>query len=378
MRIWVIGRGFPTRENRMLGSFEFEQAQMLAEYGNEVYYPTVDIRSARHRRKYGLVINNNKGVNVVTLNIPLGRLIRPFARPYVYSMLRTVLYKRMSILYGEPDIIRIHYPTFFQYNSFRYFQKKGARIVATEHWSKVQNREIDSKSLSNLYDYTKNADALICVGEALKDSIISLTGCKKNIHIIPNMLLPEFSYDGNSPEHDGFRFIAVGRLSKEKGYDKLIQAFSNTFGDRKDVHLEIIGAGEEYMFLSELIKRYHLSDLVTLHGLVNRTDLAFCYRQCDALVMPSDYETFGVPAIEAMASGLPVIVTKQTGIARYVNDQTGIVIENNSIEMISAGLLQLYHNMNKYERNSISLYAKNNFSRSVIYEALNQVYDSIL
>ena len=38
MKIWVIGRGFPVKKNNMKGSFEFEQAQMLARHGNEVIY----------------------------------------------------------------------------------------------------------------------------------------------------------------------------------------------------------------------------------------------------------------------------------------------------------------------------------------------------
>ncbi|MBR4580619.1 MAG: hypothetical protein IKO32_05235, partial [Lachnospiraceae bacterium] len=64
MRIWVIGRGYPTKQNKLLGSFEFEQAKMLADHGNEVFYPTVSLYYPHQGKKVGFVKKEEHGVKI--------------------------------------------------------------------------------------------------------------------------------------------------------------------------------------------------------------------------------------------------------------------------------------------------------------------------
>ena len=370
MKIWIIGRDFPTKENNMVGSVEFEQAQMLASHGYEVYYLCVDYRSFRHRRRYGVVINTTHGVNVVTLNIPIGPLCPSFMRRGLRFRLWHSLFSYFSKKNGLPSIIHVHYMSQFRYDILSFMQEKGVKIVGTEHWSKVQRMMLSDFCEGNLRNFIAKADAIICVGGALKEAIKKITDTKREIKIIPNIVPQLFTYRTVTDNSDCFRFVAVGRLSEEKGYDKLIEAFCRIMSEDANTCLSIIGGGNEYDRLKEI--------RIILHGLMSREKLADYYHKCNALVMPSDYETFGVPVIEAMACGVPVIVTKQAGSSCYINDTNGIVIENNEPNTIAEALLELHRRYSDYDHQSISDFAKSTFSESVVFNKVRDIYNRVI
>lgn len=378
MRILVVGRALPSKENNMLGTFEFEQAQMLASEGHEVFYTSIDLRSIRHWRKFGASLDLIDGVNVYTLNIPIGRALPAGIRDKLYAPLRRYQLKSFPRRFSVPDIVSVHYPSLYPYDVFSYLQDLGSKITGTEHWSKVQNKELDEENNQYLREFVAKADAVTCVGSALKDAIIQITGTSREIAVIPNIVSPAFKYVEKTTAKDGFDFLAVGRLSAEKGYDKLIRAFCRTFGNGESVKLHIAGGGDEYEELQSIITQYGAHDSVIMYGIMSQEELAILYQKCDALVMPSDYETFGVPAAEAMACGLPVVVTRNTGIAGFVDDSNGIIINDNQIDHLANALKEIYECYKRYDSREIAEFAKGKFSREVVYKRIIDIYEKAL
>lgn len=376
MRIIVVGRDYPSKENNMTGSFEYEQAQMLARKGHDVYYIVLDLRSIRHRRKIGFIKTRRDGVNIVTLNVPVGRGLPASIRDKLYTPFRKYQLKILCRKYGVPDIVLVNYPSIFPYSTFIALQKRGVRIIGTEHWSKVQNQDLPDKNLGYLREFVNRADVVMCVSDALKKSLMELTGTSREIMTIPNSISPVFCYKKTNTDEASFSFLAVGRLSKEKGYDKLIQAFCNAFNCCNSIKLHIVGGGQEYKNLQEIILKNNAKSTILLHGVMERKELADFFHKCDVLVMPSDYETFGIPVAEAMACGLPVIVTRNSGVSHYVTNESGITIENNSIECVSSALAYMYDNYKKYNKQLISEYADNNFSEHMVYQTLKDIIDN--
>lgn len=377
MQIWVIGRGIPAKENNMLGSFEFEQAQMLERHGYKVYYPVIDLRSLRHKRKIGFAHETIAGVNIETLNIPIGRALPAMIRNKLYEPLRKYQFRMLGKKYGIPNIIIVHYPCIYKYDAFDYLQAEGAKIIGTEHWSKVQNLDLPKANRDNLQDFVKKADAITCVGIRLREAIIRITKTKRNIIIVPNMVSAIFDYKNINSESHVFSFIAVGRLSKEKGYDKLVRAFCRSFENSKNVHLHIVGGGEEYSKLKEIVLQNQASDIITLHGVMQRHELSWFYHKCNVLIMPSDYETFGVPVIEAMSCGLPVITTKNAGVSHYVNTERGIVLEDNEVESISEALIDIRNRYSEFDRQQISEFSNNHFSENSVFKMISEIFDRV-
>jgi len=105
-------------------------------------------------------------------------------------------------------------------------------------------------------------------------------------------------------------FIACGRLGKQKGFDRLINAL-NKFDPPHNWRLDILGEGSERPYLEKLIKTNKLEGKVFLKGLVMPpySDMA----HADCFVMPSRFEGLPNVVLESLACGTAVIATKESG-----------------------------------------------------------------
>lgn len=97
----------------------------------------------------------------------------------------------------------------------------------------------------------------------------------------------------------------VGRLSKEKNHEKLINAFKEILKTEKEVHLLLIGNGEYKKEIKEMIK--DIKSSVTL--IKNADNIEDYYNAMDVFVFPSINEGLGISVVEAQVSGLPCIVS---------------------------------------------------------------------
>ena len=374
MRIWVVGRAIPTKENNMKGSFELEQAQMLSRHGYEVYYPVLDLRPVRKKRKYGFIETELDGVTAVTLSVPISLVLPGRVRKGLALFLKEKLFRDMAIKYGMPKVIHVHYPAAFSYKPFQQMKKLGSKIVCTEHWTKVLNKTLNEVSVENLKEYIENCDEVMCVGEGMISSIQELTGSDREIKIIPNIVSEDFKLK-EFPESDGtFRFAGVGRLVPCKRFDLLIRAFIDEFKGDNRFHLDIIGNGEEYLPLKHLIHEHGCENQISLLGVMDRKEVAEYYHKCNALVMSSNLETFGVPIIEAMASGLPVITTDAMGFPSLFHKEHGYIIPKDDQVCMAKAMRTLYENYSQFDGKKISEYARKYFGEDAIFELLSKVY----
>jgi len=378
MYVWVFGRGLPSKKNNMYGSFEFEQAEMLAHAGHKVVYLTLDIFSIRGIRRFGCIHSKKNGMDILTLTLPIGRVL-PCS---IWSLVcRKILFGRVldraAKLFGVPDIIHVHYPSLYPYKPFERLQKQGAKIVATEHWSQVQEKNLPDINLSMLKEFVEKADGLLCVGKPLKQSVIDLTGTDREIQVVPNFVPDLFFKEITPLPHKPFRFVAVGRLVSGKQFDLLIEAFVQAFKDNKDVFLDIIGFGDQYSVLEELIGSIQCGDQVTLLGSMDRTEIEQYYRKCHALVISSNLETFGVPLIEAFACGMPVVTTNVLGALEYTSHENTVVVEPDNKEQLAEAMVKLWQNYENYDRKAIAEFAKEHFSEDVIARRLDDIYNGI-
>ena len=141
------------------------------------------------------------------------------------------------------------------------------------------------------------------------------------------------SQNGFFGHRKGIKLLYVGRISKEKNMDLLIQAHSELSRLSRDFNIYCIGDGP---YLNELKEKTTNLENFLLLGPMYGEELATAYATGDAFIFPSLTDTFGNVVLEAQASGLPCVVMHKGGPKEIVvNNRTGFV-SNNESEFIEA------------------------------------------
>ncbi len=135
--------------------------------------------------------------------------------------------------------------------------------------------------------------------------------------------------------------VAMGRLTHQKGFDNLLQAFQLIAPHHPDWHLLILGEGELQAELEQMRRLLGLVQQVSFLGLVqNPFDIL---KQAQLFVLSSRFEGFGNVMVEALACGLPVVATDcPSGPSEIVrNGIDGLLVPNEDINALAAALHQL-------------------------------------
>lgn len=188
----------------------------------------------------------------------------------------------------------------------------------------------------------------------------------------------------------GPQLLFVGRVSPEKGIHILLKAFDKVLETEPEAHLTILGPNWaapletiidccESDYVSELRRFYdtnavsslasrirsryprrlhflpdttyfgrlrqmvrgRLDQRVDFPGPIPHSDLVPYYQKADLVILPSLYETFGIPLIESMACATPVIATKVGGIPEVVQDrQTGVLVDPNDPAALGNAIIE--------------------------------------
>lgn len=138
------------------------------------------------------------------------------------------------------------------------------------------------------------------------------------LRIIHCGVLPERYEQPDTPRPAGTRLIFVGRLTAIKGLRILLDAFAQARETRPDLHLTLVGDGDDRAHLEQLAAP--LGNSVHFAGYLSQAAVAEALARADVFVLPSFAEGLPVVLMEAMASARPVIATQLAGVSELVED----------------------------------------------------------
>lgn len=135
--------------------------------------------------------------------------------------------------------------------------------------------------------------------------------------------------------------LFVGTLEPRKNLELLLRAYAETAPS--GLPLVIAGgAGWGNVRIDNLVNELGLENQVTVLGYVSEQELQGLYSNASALVMPSHYEGFGLPAVEAMHHGLPCIVSRGTALEE-ICDSAALLVDPTSRIQLSDAIKAICH-----------------------------------
>ena len=179
--------------------------------------------------------------------------------------------------------------------------------------------------LERSYFRSSHPRAVLCCSQREADDVQALYGTDPaRLHVIPNGFDPKVFH----PQPSGVRAVTRTQMGAaqddivlllmanelhRKGFGPLIEAVACVADPR--LRISVVGRAGLGPYLDDL-ERLGLSDRVAWHG--PTSDAASWYAGADVLVLPTQYEPFGLVIVEALATGLPVITTRLAGAASAV------------------------------------------------------------
>ena len=208
-----------------------------------------------------------------------------------------------------------------------------------EHSIKTQNYLFKSL-ISIIY---RNALAIVVPAKGIQDCLKMYSGFEKlsNFKIIHNPIADL----GNTSElrlNDRKFIFGAGRLSYEKGFDRLIDAFAGL--KFRNIDLLIAGEGQEYKALNQQILKLKLQKRVKLIGI--KSNLQDYYAQAELFALPSRNEGYPNALIEAMSFGCPCIAMDcEFGPSEIIRHQkNGLLVSNDNLNDLSSGINKILSN----------------------------------
>lgn len=171
--------------------------------------------------------------------------------------------------------------------------------------------------------------------------------------------------------------LYIGVLEARRNIPFLLETFKKVRESLPDVKLVLIGKGKpDYVQMCfDLIDKLGIKDKIIYRERLEQKYMPAVYKACDAFLLPTKYEIFGMVLLEAMYYGLPVFTTYNGGSSTLMNEKNGIVIPEFNSDLWSNRILEVLSDPDKCER--IGQEAHHTISEEYTWDALGDKFMAV-
>jgi N-acetyl-alpha-D-glucosaminyl L-malate synthase BshA len=270
--------------------------------------------------------------------------------------------------YNDLDLVHAHYAiphatsAFLAREILKYENKikKNIKVITTLHGTDITLVGLEPSFLSTMKFSIEQSDGVTAVSQFLKDKTLSNYKIEKEIEVIPNFIdIEKYKrsvdyntecFRNNFAPHNEKILIHTSNFRPVKRVQDVIKVFAQVL-EKIPSRLILIGDGPERSDCQKLCmgKQDSISQLLSIS---------------DLFLIPSQEESFGLAALEAMSCGVPVISSSVGGLPELnIHNETGFIASIGDIDRMAKYAVDLFTNEKKY-----NLFASNARARAIEFD----------
>ena len=385
-RILVFTPWYPTPDQPHIYTYVSQQVKIINEYLNVVpgaceivvwhQQQALDLAARIFHQKNNRNFDWEDGtVNVLSRQ---GTILSHRWKARQYKFLHhefACTYKQVvSLLNGEPDLVwTVTLSGALRWFEFALNTKLKIPFVLQEHsntiWMHLKSPAAVRLSVKAL----SKASKVIVVASRQIDQFQSISPDLKPV-VVWNAVDPAFIRPCN-PLVLNRRILFVGRLSQEKGLNRLLRAISILVKIFPDLELYLVGSGPLKGFLEREADALKISSYVHFLGSKKPSEIAVLLDETAVFVLPSEYENCPVALLEAQTRGVPCIVRKNNASEHVLLPGNGVAVDDQGDGVgIASGLKNVFLQIEQFNRVEIQNRALQQFAPSVFSRKMMSVF----
>lgn len=378
MKVLVIPTWYPNGEDKLMGIYHKEFTYALNTYGVEASMLFIDRQRLSNPIKY-LFMKKKEIDKEINYNVYIYKLLN--LSPISFKLGINMYVKKLDKAFKDylktnekPDIIHAEVTVPAGYAACILGKKYNIPVIVTEHCGNLE-RFYKSSNLKEYGNFVLSNSTYSTVSKYMKDIVLKYTD---KCYIIPN-LVDTTPFNNNVVRKKGkvFKLVSVCALREGKRLDIAFKAIKKLKDNNIKVHLDVIGDGFYENYYKQVCNELDLNKEVAFLGRKNKFEIAEILKKENALLISSEIESFGIPGIEAMASGLPIISTDCLGPPEYINSKVGVICKVNDVDDMKNKIEYMISHYDKYNSNYIKKEA-NKYSKEEVIKNTIKIYEKIL
>ncbi len=287
---------------------------------------------------------------------------------------------------GLPQLIHLNVVLPAGIGVLHLHKKHKIPFVVNEGWTGYMKEDGNYRGFFVKYftqKIIKAASYILPVSQDLQEAM-KRHGLKGEYKVLPNVIQTEIFKPLSNPnfamsEAERPTFIHVSTFDpRQKNVLGILNAFKKATEKKADLNLVLVGDEERTSELKNFVKEQALEKNVQFKGKMDAVELSNLFNQCKALIMFSNYESFGVVIGEALACGLPVISTKAGGLSNMLNKEQGILVEKNNEAQLCDAILTIADHRVVYDKIALRNFVTERFSEAAIALKLKKLYQNVI
>ena len=261
----------------------------------------------------------------------------------------------------------------------------GVPLVITEHASFLASLLAEPVVRERYRAALRAAARVVTVSRMLADEVVRIVPeIADRLVVIPNAVAVDDFPLARDADRVAGELLFVGSRPESKGIATLLRAFARVHASRPQTVLRLNGRpgpGDQDAAWQRLAADLGVADVVRFEPPTDRAGVATAMARADLFVHPSPRETFGVVAVEALASGLPVVAADSGGVSEVLGerpDPYGAVVPAGDPDALAAAILATLERRSSFQPERLRAHVVERFAADRVAGQLTALYAEVL